>query len=304
MNPSERSFARRLDLTTLQLFAAVCEHGSIGKAADKEFIAASAVSKRLSDLEAAAGTALLYRHARGVNPTPAGEAFLHHARSVLLSLDRMQGDLVEYAEGIKGHVRIHANISAIVEFLPEDIGAFAKKHSKIKIDLQEHLSGDIIRAVHDGAADIGICNPQADLKGLAVERYRQDRLVLVCPKRHALSRRKQIDFVESLDFDHVGLHSNSALYLAQRRAAADVGKLLQLRIQVTSLDAMCRMIDNGLGVGVMPDRAFELVGSVGDLVAVPLTDAWALRDLLIVARDFLALPAPAKLLVDHLLSKT
>ena len=304
MNPSERSFARRLDLTTLQLFAAVCEHGSIGKAADKEFIAASAVSKRLSDLEAAAGTALLYRHARGVNPTPAGEAFLHHARSVLLSLDRMQGDLAEYAEGIKGHVRIHANISAIVEFLPEDIGAFAKKHSKIKIDLQEHLSSDIIRAVHDGAADFGICNPQADLRGLQQQRYRQDRLVLVCPKRHALSRRKQIDFVESLDFDHVGLHSNSALYLAQRRAAADIGKQLQLRIQVTSLDAMCRMIDNGLGVGVMPDRAFELVGSVGDLVAVPLTDSWALRDLLIVARDFLTLPAPAKLLVDHLLLKS
>jgi DNA-binding transcriptional LysR family regulator len=261
MKPSERSFARRLDLTTLQLFAAVCEHGSIGKAADKEFIAASAVSKRLSDLEAAAGTALLYRHARGVSPTPAGEAFLHHARSVLLSLDRMQGDLGEYAEGVKGHVRIHANISAIVEFLPEDIGAFAKLHSQIKIDLQEHLSSDVIRAVHDGAADVGICNQQADLQGLQQHIYRQDKLMAVLPRKHALSRRKQLAFVETLDFDHVGLHSTSALYLSQRRAAAEVGKQLQLRIQVTSLDAMCRMIHNGLGVGVMPDRAFELVGS-------------------------------------------
>ena len=301
MKPSERSFARRLDLTTLQLFAAVCERGSIGKAADKEFIAASAVSKRLSDLETAAGTALLYRHARGVSPTPAGEAFLHHARAVLGSLDRMQGDLGEYAAGVKGHVRIYANISAIVEFLPEDIGAFAKLHPQIKIDLQEHLSSDVIRAVHDGAADAGICNEQADLKGLRQKIYRQDKLVLVTPRKHSLSRRKQIGFVESLDFDHVGLHSSSALYLAQRRAAAEVGKQLQLRIQVTSLDAMCRMIHNGLGVGVMPDRAFELVGSVGDLVAVPLTDPWSARDLLIVARDFETLPAPARLLVEHLL---
>jgi DNA-binding transcriptional LysR family regulator len=302
MKPSERSFARRLDLTTLQLFAAVCEHGSIGKAADKEFIAASAVSKRLSDLEAAAGTALLYRHARGVSPTPAGEAFLHHARSVLLSLDRMQGDLGEYAEGVKGHVRIHANISAIVEFLPEDIGAFAKRHPQIKIDLQEHLSSDVIRAVHDGAADVGICNQQADLQGLQQQIYRQDKLMVVFPRKHALARRKQIAFVETLGFDHVGLHSTSALYLSQRRAAAEAGKLLQLRIQVTSLDAMCRMIHNGLGVGVMPDRAFELVGSVGDLVAVPLTDAWGARDLLIVARDFETLPAPARLLVEHLMA--
>jgi DNA-binding transcriptional LysR family regulator len=302
MKPSERSFARRLDLTTLQLFAAVCEHGSIGKAADKEFIAASAVSKRLSDLEAAAGTALLYRHARGVSPTPAGEALLHHARSVLLSLDRIQGDLMEYAEGIKGHVRIHANISAIVEFLPEDLGAFARKHPQLKIDLQEHLSSDIVQAVHDGAADVGICNPQADLLGLQSRAYRQDHLVVVLPRKHALARKKRLDFVNTLDFDHVGLHSTSALYLAQRRAAAEVGKQLQLRIQVTSLDAMCRMIHNGLGVGVMPDRAFELVGSVGDLVAVPLLDAWAARDLLIVARDFATLPAPARLLVEHLLA--
>jgi DNA-binding transcriptional LysR family regulator len=302
MKPSERSFARRLDLTTLQLFAAVCEHGSIGKAADKEFIAASAVSKRLSDLEAAAGTALLYRHARGVSPTPAGEALLHHARSVLLSLDRIQGDLMEYAEGIKGHVRIHANISAIVEFLPEDLGAFARKHPQLKIDLQEHLSSDIVQAVHDGAADVGICNPQADLLGLQSRAYRQDHLVVVLPRKHALARKKRLDFVNTLDFDHVGLHSTSALYLAQRRAAAEVGKQLQLRIQVTSLDAMCRMIHNGLGVGVMPDRAFELVGSVGDLVAVPLLDAWAARDLLIVARDFATLPAPARVLLEHVLA--
>jgi DNA-binding transcriptional LysR family regulator len=298
--PTERSFARRLDLTSLQLFVAVCELGSIGKAAEREFMAPSAVSKRLSDLEAALGTALLYRHARGVDITPAGETFLHHARSVLLSLDRMQGELSEYAEGVKGHVRIHANISAIVQFLPEDIGVFAKAHPQLKIDLQEHLSGDIIRAVTDGAADMGICNPMSDVGALQTRAYRQDRLVLVVPRKHALARKKQLAFADSLDYDHVGLHSNSAIYLAQNRAAAQVGKTIALRIQVTGLDAMCRMIDNGLGIGVMPDIAFALVRGVGDLVAVPLTDAWALRDIVLVARDFAALPVPARLLVDHL----
>ncbi len=298
--PTERSFARRIDLTSLQLFVAVCELGSIGKAAAREFMAPSAVSKRLSDLEAALGTALLYRHARGVDITPAGETFLHHARSVLLSLDRMQGELSEYAEGVKGHVRIHANISAIVQFLPEDIGVFAKAHPQLKIDLQEHLSGDIIRAVTDGAADIGICNPMSAVGELQTRAYRQDRLVLVVPRKHALARKKQLAFADSLDYDHVGLHSNSAIYLAQNRAAAEVGKTIALRIQVTGLDAMCRMIDNGLGIGVMPDIAFALVRGVGDLVAVPLTDAWALRDIVLVARDFAALPVPARLLVAHL----
>jgi DNA-binding transcriptional LysR family regulator len=298
--PSERSFARRIDLTSLQLFVAVCELGSIGKAAEREFIAPSAVSKRLSDLEVTLDTALLYRHARGVDITPAGETFLHHARSVLMSLDRMQGELSEYADGVKGHVRIHANISAIVQFLPEDIGAFAKTHPQLKIDLQEHLSGDIVRAINEGAADIGICNPQADIGHLQSKPYRQDRLVLVVPRKHPLARKKQLAFVDCLDYDHVGLHSNSAIYLAQNRAAAAVGKTIALRIQVTSLDAVCRMIDNSLGIGVLPDVAFSLMRGVGDLVAVPLSDSWALRDIVLVTRDFSALPVPARLLVEHL----
>ena len=129
MKPTERSFARRIDLTSLQLFVAVCEAGSIGRAAEREFIAASAISKRLADLESALDTALLYRHARGVDLTPAGQSLLHHARNVLYGLEKMQGELSEYADGVRGHVRVHASISAVVQFLPEDLGACAAEHS-------------------------------------------------------------------------------------------------------------------------------------------------------------------------------
>lgn len=301
MRNSERSFARRIDLTSLQLFVAVCELGSIGRAAEREYIAASAVSKRLSDLEAAVDTALLYRHSRGVTLTPAGESLLHHARNVLYGLERMQGELSEYADGVRGHVRMHANISAIVQFLPEDLGEFARMHSQIKIDLQEHLSPDVISAVAEGTADIGICSLSAGSdSGLQSKPYRSDRLVLVCPENHPLAERESLAFSEVLDWDVVGLHGGSSISLAMRGAAARAGQPLHQRIQVTSLDAMCRMIDNGLGVGLIPDRAFELMHGVGQLRAVPLTDAWAQRMLSLVARDFDTLPVTARLLVEHL----
>ena len=302
MKSSERSFARRIDLTSLQLFVAVCELGSIGRAAEREFIAASAVSKRLSDLEAAVDTALLYRHSRGVTLTPAGESLLHHARTVLFGLERMQGELSEYAEGVRGHVRMHANISAIVQFLPEDLGHFARAHSQIKIDLQEHLSPEVLHAVQEGAADLGICsvggaNGSAELQSRP---YRSDRLVLVVPQTHALSAQKAIKFEEVLDWDIVGLHAGSSISLAMRAAAAQAGRPLRQRIQVTSLDTMCRMIDNGLGVGLLPDRAFALMQGLGRLAAVRLDEPWAERELRLVARDFDALPVTARLLVEHL----
>jgi DNA-binding transcriptional LysR family regulator len=303
MKSSERNFARRIDLTSLQLFVAVCELGSIGKAAEREFIAASAVSKRLSDLEAALDTTLLYRHTRGVDLTPAGESLLHHARSVLFSLEKMQGELSEYAHGVRGHVRVHASISAIVQFLPEDLGAFIRQHAEVKIDLEEHLSTEVVRAVQEGAADLGICNIANGIGDLQTRPYRQDQLVLIVPSGHALSRQPAIDFEQTLDFDHVGLHSNSSIYLAMREAAARVGRTIKLRIHVTGLDAMCRMIHNGLGVGVMPLRAFELMHGVGELASIPLKDAWASRQIQLVARDFSTLPVTARTLVDHLTAR-
>ena len=302
MNTSERSFARRIDLTSLQLFVAVCELGSIGRAAEREFIAASAVSKRLSDLEATLATPLLYRHTRGVDLTPAGESLLHHARSVLYSLEKMQGELSEYADGVRGHVRVHANISAIVQFLPEDLGAFRRGHEAIKIDLEEHLSSEVLRAVQEGAADLGICHVADAANELQSLPYRLDHLVLVMPVGHALAEKGGIDFVESLEYDHVGLHTNSSIYVATRQAALEAGRTIKLRIHVTGLDAMCRMIENGLGIGVMPNRAFELMrdGIGRQLTSVALADAWAQREIRLVARDFSTLPVAARTLVSHL----
>ena len=302
MTASERTFARRIDLTSLQLYVAVCELGSIGRAAEREFIAASAISKRLSDLEATLGTPLLYRHARGVDLTPAGESLLHHARSVLYSLEKMQGELSEYADGVRGHVRVHANISAIVQFLPEDLGAFRRDHEEIKIDLEEHLSAEVLRAVHEGAADLGICHAGEGANDLQSLPYRHDRLVLILPSDHALASRSAVAFADSLEYDHVGLHTNSSIYVATRQAALDAGRSIKLRIHVTGLDAMCRMIENGLGIGVMPGHAFALMrGGIGQrLVSVELTDAWARREIRLVARDFTTLPVAARALVAHL----
>ena len=304
---SERNFARRMDLTSLQLFVAVCELGSIGKAAEREFIAASAVSKRLSDLEATLGTTLLYRHTRGVGLTPAGESLLHHARSVLFSLEKMQGELSEYADGVRGHVRVHASISAIVQFLPEDLGAFIRTHPEVKIDLEEHLSTEVVRAVAEGAADLGICNSADGMRNTASGvgelqslPYRTDKLVLIVPKGHVLLAHGALYFEASLGYDQVGLHANSSIYIAMQQAAAAVGRTIKLRIHVTSLDAMCRMIHNGLGVGVMPQRAFELMNSVGSLESIELLDDWATRHINLVARDFSTLPVTARLLVEHL----
>ena len=156
--------------------------------------------------------------------------------------------------------------------------------------------------MQEGAADLGICHvgaaPQGD--GLQTLPYQQDTLVLIAPARHPLAAHAELPFAASLDWDHVGLHANSSIYRAMHDAAVREGRSIRLRIRVSGLDAMCRMIHNGLGVGLMPRRAFELMHNVGGLACISLTDDWATRHIDLVARDFSSLPVSARLLVDHL----
>src|SRR5215213_11729610 len=88
----------RFDLLTLKLFIAVVEEQSIARAAERENIVPSAVSKRISDLEADLKVSLIQRHNRGIATTPAGNALLRHARSVLRDLGQLEGELVFYTD--------------------------------------------------------------------------------------------------------------------------------------------------------------------------------------------------------------
>jgi len=291
---------RRIDLTSLQLFVAVCEEGTLTRAALRENIASSAVSKRLVELEDVLGTSLFVRHPKGMMLAPAGETLLHHARSMLSSVEKMGAELDEYRMGVRGHIRMLANVSAIVEFLPDDLPAFFATHRLVKIHLEEKLSAGVVKAIEEGYGDVGICVSTTDSRDLFVRPYRSDRLALAVPADHPLAARTSIDFVESLDFDHIGLHTDSAIYTRSRVAAAQAGKTVNLRINVPSFDAICRMVQCGLGVGLLPDRAFDVMASGMGIKAIPLKDDWAHRELKVVTRDPLGLSAVTRLLVEHL----
>ncbi|KND61994.1 Transcriptional regulator, LysR family [Candidatus Burkholderia verschuerenii] len=293
-----RNLLRRLDLTTLQLFLAVYEEGTLTRAAEREAIAVSAASKRLLELEQAVGATLFERRARGMELTPAGETLLHHARRVLRDVENIGIELAEHASGVRGYVRMMANLSAIVEFLPEDLRAFSCEHEQIKIDLEERPSGGIV----EGVVDLGICSGDADTRGLETAHYRHDRLAIVTPGDHPLAARASAPFADTLDYDHIGLHSASSINMRTHLAARQAGRALRLRIHMPGFDAVCRMVQAGMGVGVLPLQVFEAMGRQLGLAAVPLEDDWAARSLIIVVRDSNALSPVSRLLFDHLRS--
>ena len=290
----------RLDPTSLKLFVRVVEEGTIAAAAEREHIAAAAVSKRLSEMESALRTPLLMRTNRGVEPTAAGLTLLALARRVLHELDQIPVQMQSYTSGVRGLVRVCASMSAITQFLPTDIKSFLSEYPDVQMNLEEKVSNAVVKAVAENSADVGIFT--ATPPGLQLETfsYHFDRLVLCTPKNHRLAARTEMSFVEALDEDIVGMHTGSAIGIQLGQAASLAERSLSLRIQVTSFDALCMMISCGLGVGVLPEVVARRNAEQLGIRVVRLTDAWAHREFKICVRSSEALPVASRLLVKHL----
>lgn len=291
---------RHFDPVTLRLFVAVCEERSIARAAERESIVASAISKRVAALEQEVGVTLLKRGRRGIEPTPAGEVLLRQARDVLGSMERMFAELTEFATGVNGSVRVFASLSVLSEFLPDDVGAFLAGNRTVRVSLEERVSSEIARGVREGAVDFGVCWDAGALTGLVTVPYRRDHLCVAVPQTHPLARKKKIAFVDTLAYEQIEIQPGSMVQATLRRAAALANQQLQHRIQVSTFDAACRNVAAGLGLAIVPREAAGTFASALDLRLLALTDPWAVRRFVICMRSREALTATARLLLDFL----
>jgi DNA-binding transcriptional LysR family regulator len=289
----------RLDLVSLSLFTLVVRTGSISKGAGLANLAVGAASKRISDLEAAVGAELFDRHSRGVTLTAAGEALHRHAQRILHDVDQLSAELSDHAKGVTGVVRLWANTSAITQFMPADLASFAVLNSGIRIEMHEADSHEVVLAVLEGRADLGVFADRTPALGLQTLPYRKDRLVLVVPPGHPLAKRRRIAFSEAAAFDFVSLSPATSLAQRLKLASGQIGVPLRISIHVRSFDAMCQMVAAGLGIAVLPAAAVQLLVKALGLRKLELTDDWVDRELLLGARDLAALPRPARRLLDH-----
>lgn len=292
---------RNFDPVSLRLFIAVCEERNIAVAARREAIVPSAVSKRISQMEEAAGVALLERGRRGVAVTAAGEVLCRYARESLQLLDRMQAELGAFAEGVQGHVRVFGSKSAVAQFLPEDISRFAQRYLDVRVSLEEREIWEVVRGVEEGRADIGVCWDAVDMRGLRTLPYHRDHLAVVVHPAHPLARKRSVSFVDTIDYEHVDIAARSIMQTTQRSAAAAAGKQMRYRIQVSTVDAACRIVAAQLAVAIVPAEEASAIQQALGLKVIPLSDKWAKRQFVVLMREK-GLSLPAQLLVQSLSS--
>ncbi len=292
----------RFDLTDLRLFLNVHEAGTITGGAQASHMTLASASERIRGMEDDLGVALLLRERRGVSATPAGRTLLHHARLVLRQMEHLHGELGDYGSGLRGHVRMLCNTSAISEHLPEVLSGFLASHAGISVDLQERSSVEIADALRNDICDLGMASDSAALDGLEQHFFRRDPLCLVVPREHPLARRSSVSLADVADEAFVGLSEGSALHEHLAYHARQLGKRLNYRIRLRGLESICRVVGQGIGLGIVPQAVAARYGRSAGVRRIALSDAWAARNLVLCVRRMDELPQPVQWLARHILA--
>jgi DNA-binding transcriptional LysR family regulator len=289
----------QFELIDLRLFLQIVEAGSITHGARRAHLALAAASTRIRNLEFVLGVPLLLRERRGIRLTPAGHTLAYYARSVFQQIERLRDEFGDYTGGLRGHVRLFSNTNAR-EFLPEALSPFLIAHPGIHIDVEERMSYEIIRAVAEGASDIGIVAGPVNLLGLQTFSFQTDRLALLVPKDHPVGKRRRISFLEVLENEFVGLSEGSSIQRFLAQEANRLNRRLNIRVRVPTFEDVCRMVEKRVGLAVVPESIFLRSQRILEVRKLDLTDAWAIRELKICVRSFENLPPAARRLVEHL----
>ncbi len=276
--PRVPSLIRSTDLMTLRLFATIVEERQIGRAAEREGIAASAVTKRILDLEHQLGAKLFERGVHGTVPTPAGRIVDQHVRDILRSLDGLQGDLGGAAADVRGHLRVWCNVSSLVQDLAADIAQFLRRFPEVSVEVKEAESLALPKAVAAGRADLGIGVVSTEaLDGVELIAYREDRLVAAMTHAHPLSARRSVTFAELLDTDLVGGPRLTSVGRQLDQAARAMGRTFRPKYRASTLEGARSLMRAGLGATVLPVALVWPFEDADHVVSVELEDPWASR---------------------------
>ncbi|WP_186210172.1 LysR family transcriptional regulator [Burkholderia gladioli] len=269
----------KLDLQSLRIFVSAIESKSLTKAAEENDLATSGASKRIADLESRLGVDLLTRHARGVQGTPAGLSLYHHAIAILRRVEIAQDVVAEFGKAGDPKIRLAANPSSIIAYIPPLARKYLTQSPATRIDLQERYSYDIPRLVAENEADVGIYHALSPAPGVTSYPFHRDRIALVTRRDHPLARFDELFLEAASSYSFVGYFPRHTYDAFSSLAGRSLPRPLDVKIEVGNYEARCRLIQEGIGIGVIPEPNAAPYLNLYNLKSIKLLDEWAERQL-------------------------
>jgi len=290
----------RFDVSDLRIFRAVIDAGSMTAAAARVHLTVPSISERIKQMEEDVGAPLLLRNRAGAKPTDAGRVLLQHAAKIIRQVEFMNLDLLNYGHRARSNVRMFATTHSVMEYLMSPVQDFLHACPNADLNIEEHLIEDIVGAVANGTADIGLASDFVESADLETIAFRRDRLVAVVGMDFEVTSAEPIWFETLLSHNFIGHVRGSRLQEIFETHAREAGQLLRHRVQMRNLDSVCQLVAAGAGISLLPRRIAMRFAPLG-LRTIELADEWAPYNLKICVRKRDDLTPSAAALLNCLL---
>lgn len=289
------------DITDLKLCVNVANAGSITGGANLTHITLQSASERIRSLENKLSVELFIRSAKGISLSNAGFTFIEHANTILQQLELMQDELRQYSQGLRGHINLLCNASAQMEFLPLRISAYLRQQPNMSVSVKEMPSSDIVSAIKNKIANLGIIADSCDFSGLETRSFCYDELIVLVHTNSLWAQLEETSFLQIINTEFIGLSEDNPLQKHIDSHAKQQGKRLKYRVRMPNLDAVMQVVNDGVGIAIIPKHAAQRFNTP-TMKMLTLAESWAQRKLVICARDFSQLADNTSEFIDFLIN--
>jgi DNA-binding transcriptional LysR family regulator len=244
-----------MTLRQLEYLVAVADEGSFGRAAPRLYVSQPTLSQQIRALEAEVGGPLLERLARGVRPTPAGEALLPPARAALAAAERARRSARMVLNLEAGELEIDTVGTVALGMLPRVLRRWGPRHRECTVRLQEHRDAPTLaRAVAEGSADLGIGPRPPEWRG-PLESLGWEEFVVILPPGDPLRKGgRPVALAALAEREWVLFEREHALAGLTDRLCAAEGFTPQASVRSGQIAGVAALAAAGLGPALVPSK--------------------------------------------------
>ncbi|MCM3904394.1 MAG: LysR family transcriptional regulator [Pyrinomonadaceae bacterium] len=256
-----------MEIRQLRAFVAIAESGTFTAGAQRVHVTQAAISMQIRQLENELGARLFVRAPRRVILTEAGEHLMHRARLILREHDAAQDEIAELAGAEKGRLRVgSASAMVTTEQLPKILRELRKLHALAEVTVGSGTSEALVQQILAGEMDLAFVSMPVEARGIQTERLNEDQLVAIASPRHRLAKQRTVSAYtlagEKLILGERG--GNTRRLIDQFFAQA--GVTLSVAMELSRQAAIRRMVEEDMGVGIVPFQSVREEVEKGRLV--------------------------------------
>jgi DNA-binding transcriptional LysR family regulator len=290
-------------LPHLQTFSKAAELSSFTGAAKALRLSQAAVSQRVQALEIALGTPLFRRLGGRVLLTQAGHKLYEYAQRILDLHREARREVTGHDAIVAGELVLAASSIPGEHLLPALLSVFGKEHPHIRVRATVSDSMGVMAQVERGEVSLGLVGRKAEDPSLEFRSLAHDRMVLVVPPDHALSKRKRVSVKQLPRYPLVLREVGSGLRHCFEKSLEKAGLALadlRVALELGSNEAIKEAVLQDVGIAILSTYAAQKELKGGQLHALEVSDLYCDRDMFIVRDKRRVLPLPARLLLIHL----